>query len=175
MDLTQKTSPKGIDVVIDNIQTRLSSAISWTEFNSYPRIYKEEIDGKVIPMLYTGSKEYQDVFTNDSLNGSLFFYHEDTRSAIDNGYFNDVTLSMVVQLNLEALYPTVTHRADEEAHNDILIQLKKISPLVKVISLVTGLKNVYSEFDTTQTQFDDISKFHVFRVDMKTVVSNDCN
>jgi hypothetical protein len=175
MNLTQKTSPKGIDVVIDEIQTRLSTAISWTNFNSYPRIYKEEIDGKVMPMLYTGSKEYQDVFTNDGINGSLFFYPEDTRGAINNGYFNDVTLSMIVQLDLGTLYPTITHRADEEAHNDILLELAKISPTIKIISLVTGLKNVYSEFDTTQTQFDDISKFHVFRIDMKTVVQNNCN
>lgn len=175
MVLTQKISPKGIDVVIDEIQTRLSTAITWTNFNSYPRIYKEEIKGGVKPMLYTGNKEYQDVFTNDGLNGSLFFYHEDSRAAINNGYFNDVTLSMVVQLDLDALYPLVAHRADEEAHNEVLIALKKVSPTIKIINLVTGLKSVYSEFATTEVQFDDISKFHVFRIDMKTVVDNDCN
>ena len=64
MILTQKTSPKGIDVVIDAIQTRLSSAISWTSFNSYPRIYKEEIKGEIFPMNYTSNGEYQDVFIN---------------------------------------------------------------------------------------------------------------
>ena len=83
MNLIQKISQKGIDVVVDRIQEHLSTSISWTNFNCYPRIYKEEIKGGVNPMLYVGEKEYQDVFTDDNLNGPCFFYEENTRNAID--------------------------------------------------------------------------------------------
>ena len=174
MILTRKISPKGIDINVDAIQVHLNSLISWTNFNSYPRIYKEETEQGIKPMNYTSNGDYVDVFTNDNLNGSIFFYNEDTRNAV-NGYFNDVTLSMVVQLDLDALYPNVTHRPDEEAHNDIIIALKKLMPTVTINALITGLNNVYSEFSTTQVQLDDISKFHVFRIDMSVVVDNDCN
>ena len=174
MNLTQKISPKGIDIVIDEIQEHLSSSISWTNFNCYPRIYKEENQSGVKPMLYVGTNDYEDVFYDDTLNGSCFFYEEDTRNATDNGYFNNVKLSIVFQLDLTALFPTIIHRADEEAHNKVIIALKKLMPY-KVTNLVTGYKNVYAEFDTSQVQYDDISQYHVFRVDMEVIVNNNCN
>jgi hypothetical protein len=172
MNLTTKIAPKGIDVVIDEIQNHLNTYITWSDFNCYPRIYKEETQQGVKPMVYTSSGDYEEVFYNDTLNGSCFFYHEDTRSAVD-GYFNDVSLSIVFQLDLDALYPTITHRADEEAHNTVLVALQKL-PQNKIVGLVTGYNNVYSEFESSLVKYDDISNYHCFRIDLKCIVNNVC-
>lgn len=175
MNLIRKISPKGIDVNIDRIQEHLAIDFSsWTNFTCYPRIYKEDTESGVKPMNYVGEGEYVDVFTNDNIDGSCFFYEEDTRNATDNGYFNSTKLSIVFQVKLDKFYLNVLHRADEEIHNDIIISLKKVTPN-KVTGIVNRIENVYSEFDTSQVQFDDIGGFHVFRIDMNIIVDNDCN
>lgn len=172
MNLTTKIAPKGIDIVVDEIQAHLNTELStWTNFNCYPRAYKEETKNGVIPMINEDGSEYTDVFFNDGVDGSCFFYVEDSRSAV-HGYFNDVTLSIVFQVQLDELYSTV-HRADEEANNEVIIALKKLTDY-EIVSLVTGLKNVYSEFDTSSVEFDDVGNFHVFRVDLKVIVNNNC-
>ena len=172
MNLIQKTDPRGIDFVIDEIQLLLDSSLSWTDFTCYPRIYKEETQNGVKPMNYVGDGDYVDTFLDDTINGSCFFYKEDSMSAT-NGYFNEVKLSIVFQINLYDLYPSITHRADEEAHRHVMLALNSL-PTTKVEGLVTRINNVYSEFSTTQVQLDDIGEFHVFRVDMSVIVDYQC-
>ena len=173
MPLIQKISPVGIDRNVDEIQVILNE-LNWAGFNIYPRIYKEKIGDNVKPMAYVGNGEYVDVFNNDNLTtGNCFFYDSGTQTATDLMYKN-TQLSIVFQVNLNVLFPSVLHRADEEAHKAVLIKLRELSLPYEVTGIVKELENVYSEFDTTQVQFDDIGKFHVFRVDMTCLVSYLC-
>ena len=172
MNLIQKITPKGIDKVIDDIQNLLNTELLWSDFNCYPRIYKEETEQGIKPMNYVGNGDYRDVFFNDNIDGSCFFYPEDKRTGV-NGYFTNVKLSIVFQIKLNKLYPIITHRADEESHNDVILALRKKGQY-ELIELVVGYKNVYSEFDTSLVKYDDISDYHVFRVDLNVSVNNNC-
>lgn len=171
MNLVQKIAPKGVDLTIDYIQEHLNTMLSWSNVTIYPRIYKEETETGIKPKVYNTDGDYEEVFYNDTLNGSMFFYTEDSRTVRDETY--PISLSLVVQMNLNAIYPTITHRADEEAHNDLILALNQMS-LHKVNGLVTGIRNVYSEFEVNQVLLDDINEYHCFRIDMEVWVSHKC-
>jgi hypothetical protein len=172
MNLVTKISPKGIDDVVAEVQSHLNTYLpTWTNVTAYPRIYKEETNSGIKPMVYLSNGDYVDVFYDDTLDGSIFFYGEDTRPITDLTY--STVLSLVFQIDLDALYPTILHRADEEAHNQVIIALNKLH-LYKVTNLVQGIRNVYNEFEVSQVLLDDINKFHVFRIDLEVYTSHEC-
>ena len=72
------------------------------------------------------------------------------------------------------MYPSVAHRADEEAHRDVLMILDKSSRGYNVTSVEKGIQNVYGEFYKDEIKYDDTSKFHVFRIDLETTFNYFC-
>lgn len=172
MAVIRKISPVGIDRNVDEVQTLLEE-LNWVDFNIYHRIYKENISGGVKPMRYTSDGDYEDVFMNDTINGNCFFY--DTGSINEtNGMFQDVELSIIFQINLDNLFSSIAHRADEEAHNEVILKLRELPPTYKIKGVVKEIKKVYAEFDTTRVLLDDVGKFHVFRVDLTCLVDYAC-
>ncbi|PHR23554.1 MAG: hypothetical protein COA36_16620 [Desulfotalea sp.] len=173
-----KLNPVGVDVVINDIQRQVSTALNWTDYNAYHRIYKiEKAEGGIIPEFYTGenearSGEYEEVYLNDNLMASSFFYSQDTVTANDGGHLMDNTISMVFQVDLNRLNGD-NKRADEHVHRDVIRAIND-SGHGKVSSLVTKLSNVYSEFDITQIRWNDMQPFHCFRVDIAVNYQFDC-
>ena len=173
-----KSTPIGIDVAINDIQKAVANAVSWTNYNAFHRAYKNVSSGGIIPEVYkvkTQPKigEYEEVLTNDNLYGSSFFVVADTRNTIDNGNLVSTTVSMIFQMNLEAVTGISDSRQDEELHVKVSNAINS-SAYGKVSSIITGINNVYTEFDTNNVQFDDIQPFHCFRIDIDVSYMNEC-
>jgi len=176
-ELILKTNPVGIDTVINNINKLVFDGLDWLSTNdnpvnytAYHRALKNPRNGGIIPEVYeidtdTRSGEYSEVFYNDRLDASSFFYVDDNIGTVDNGRLFDTTLSMVFQVDLSVVADNIKHRGDAEIHRVVCNAINK-SVYGNVSGLVTGIPNVYSEFDQSQIEFTDMHPFHCFRVDI---------
>jgi len=169
MPLIQKISPVGIDRIIDSIQVVLFNKLGWdtgTTYESNHRAYKNPrtIEGRdgLVPEIYDGKEEYREIYLNDKIDANSFFLVDDSRTG-DKLY--TVIVSIIFQLKLDKIFPNILHRADEEAHKQVLDVLERTT-LVKINSLQTGIANVYSGLLVEQSKLDNMQPFHVFKVDM---------
>jgi hypothetical protein len=172
-----KENPVGVDVVINDIQRSVFDSVQWLNYNGYHRIYKNETSTGIIPEFYNvnnnvKSGEYEEVYLNDNLDASSFFYVADTINATSNGRMYNSVVSMVFQVNLSNLTGDNT-RSDEEIHRDVILAINK-STYGKVNAIATGISNVYSIFDTTQLKWHDMQPYHCFRVDIDVSYEYDC-
>lgn len=173
-----KENAVGIDVVINDIQIAVSNSLQWVNYNAYHRIYKNETANGIIPEWYEDitqatKGEYEEVYLNDKLDASSFIYKEDTIPAVDIGRLFSTVVSMVFQVDLAAVEGVKDTRNDEEVHR-LVIEAINGSTYGKVASIVTGISNVYSEFDTSQIQWDDMQPFHCFRIDIDVNYDYNC-
>lgn len=178
MSLILKTDPKGIDVVINNLQntlfTELTTEFGWTDYQSYPRAYKNPKDGSLIPENYDGSGDYKEVFYDDKFKATSFFLASDTSSLDRTSRQYSNTISAIFQVNLKELLPLITHRADEEMHRQVWLAITKSPQTYLLDSIVTGVDNVYSGLNLTQLQIDDMSDCHVVRFDFNITYEFEC-
>jgi hypothetical protein len=184
-ELILKTSPVGIDTVINNINDLVYTELDWLSTNdspvnytAYHRALKNPRNGGLVPEVYeidtdTRSGEYSEVFYNDRVDASSFFYVDDNIGTIDNGRIFDTTVSMVFQVDLSKVADNIKHRGDAEIHRVVCNAINK-GIYGKVSNLVTGIPNVYSEFDQSQIEFTDMHPFHCFRVDIAVTYEYDC-
>lgn len=172
MSIVAKISPVGIDVIINNIQADVFSFLTtqiaepWTNYESYPRVYKNAKGDNVNPEHYKGNKEYEEVLFNDKFNATSFFLTDDNRTVNEQEIYSQ-DVSIVFQGQLDKLYPAIPHRADEEMHNDINSAIR--NKFRKYITgITTGVSNVYSDLsiDTERINLDDMSFDHVVKVDL---------
>ena len=144
MPIIKKDDPKGIDVPLAILQKLLFDNVTWNNspntYVSYERAYKNATIDNKLPEVYTGNNEYIEVFTDDSVPASSFFLASDNREVGDR---IAADIDIIFQLDLNKLYPNIAHRADEEAHKQVLDVLERTT-LVKINSLQTGIANVYS-------------------------------
>lgn len=178
MALVTKTNPIGIDFVVDVFNGRLFTELSkvWTDYQSYPRSYKNPSGNNVIPEHYLGENEYKEVLFDDKFNVTSFFLSGDERTIDD--FRLSQTLSVIFQADISKLYPAVTHRADEEMHADILAAFEAIEQQENITSLVNGINNVYGGLNITGklkdlVELDDMSNLHFVKVDF-TVLYDIC-
>lgn len=173
MPLIRKILPVGIDRIIDSIQVTLFNKLGWDSlpsvtYESNHRAYKNETEGGIIPEIYDGVKEYREVYFDDTVSANSFFLVDDSRTG-DKLY--TIIVSIIFQIKLDKIFPNITHRADEEAHKQVLDVLERTT-LVKINSLQTGIANVYSGLLVVQSKLDNMQPFHVFRVDMDVNYEN---
>jgi len=177
-ELILKTSPVGIDTVINNINYLVFKELEWlstgtsspVNYTAYHRALKNPRNGEIVPEVYeidtvTRRGEYSEVLYNDSVDASSFFYVDDNQTPIDNGLLFNTTVSMVFQVDLSVVADNIKHRGDAEIHRIVINAINK-GIYGKVSNLVTGIPNVYSEFDQSQIEFTDMHPFHCFRVDV---------
>ena len=184
-ELILKTSPVGIDTVINNINDLVYTELDWLSTNdnpvnytAYHRALKNPKNGGIVPEVYeidtnTRTGEYSEVFYNDRVDASSFFYVDDNIGTTDNGRIFDTTVSMVFQIDLSKVADNIKHRGDAEIHRVVCNAINK-GKYGKVSGLVTGIPNVYSEFQQDQIQFTDMHPFHCFRVDVAVTYQFDC-
>ena len=163
--LIRKTDPKGIDISIDRLQDYVYNNYTASEYESYPRAYKNNRgDGGIIPEVYTSNGDYKETFFDDRFEISSFWLVDDN-SSVDE--LTTTTISVIFQVNIAELYPSITHRADEEFIRDMYNILYDNPWSYKITGISRGIENVYSEFDTSQVQWDDMSDFFVCRFDLE--------
>lgn len=172
-----KDSPVGIDTVINNINNLVYKELDWLSTNdspvnytAYHRALKNPKNGGIVPEVYdidtsTRTGEYTEALYDDTVDASSFFYVEDNQSPVDNGRMFNTTVSMVFQVDLSVVADAIDHRGDAEIHRVVCNAINK-SPFGNVSGLITGIPNVYSEFDQSQIEFTDMHPFHCFRVDI---------
>ena len=174
MALILKDTCTGIDCLITKIQNKLNDGLSWTNWENNNRAYVNEIikdkQNVLVPEIYDSKKEYREAYYNDGFSAINFFILESGYS--HNNGFNNGILQAYFQVNLGKLYPAITHRADNEARTEVVKILNAVRG-VENISVITGIRNVYSGFYLPQIKYTDLQDYHVFRVDMD-VIYNDC-
>ncbi len=171
MAVVRKTDPKGVDIGIDRMQTTLFdnlTSLGWTDYEVYPRAYKNYKGENKIPEIYVGNGEYREVLFDDTKNVTSFFLVDDNTNVEFQKLTTDV--SLIFQANLLFLYPSIGHRADEEMHVDIFNSVKNNSIGFNLTGITTGVRNVYSDLEIRGNiedlvKLDDISYYHVAKLD----------
>ena len=173
MGLVRKVNPKGIDKVIDKVQVKLYNyltGLGWSDYESYPRAYKNPKGANTIPEVYISSNEYKEVLMDDKFNVTSFFLVDDRRSINEQLITQDV--SIIFQANLVELYPSIEHRADEEMQMNIYEKLKYFfGANVTINEIITGVDNVYSDLNISgklkeKVKLDDMSQFYVVKFNL---------
>lgn len=169
--LVEKVNPVGIDLAISKIQKSIYDnliLIGWTNYEAYGRAILNPKNKDRIPEIAVGRKEYKEVLFSDKFNATSFFLVDDKREfdAIKSADLF-VDASIIFQLKLNKLYPTIPHRADEEANKDCFNSVGKF--VKKIEGLTTGLPAVYNSFNVSseRLKLTDMSDFHVLKIDFK--------
>ena len=160
---------KGIDIPIDALVLRFTNEL-WTESNNVfrGRIQRTLRKGEIFPEYYNPTtKRYEDVLLNKKVDSTCFFDVQPTEEY--NGYFvSDVWICFAI--NLKTLYPSVTERATEYAHEDVLKIIKRTS--FKPKGLVRGL-DAFSEYNLVK-QTDSMNQFYLFRFNTTVKYPQNC-
>ena len=171
MSTVLKTSPVGIDFAIQQIQKGVYAELGWANYQSYGRCYINESEVGLKAEVYTSLGDYADCLFDDRYYATSFFYVE---PKIEYNERAEANISLIVQANLKKLYPSITHRADEELHNDVITALKKRIDSGEITGITTGLSNVYSDLKIDNIKYTDISDFHCVKFDFKINYDFDC-
>ncbi len=177
MALIQKTNPVGVDRMIDRLQTLLYDSLGWAEYDCFPRVYANEyFDSGLIPEHFEFPRDvdisdYTEVFLNDNLFAQSIILIDDMMS-VNNKQFK-TKANIIFHVNLNDLYPSVSHRADEECHVQVIKAINQI-PFVKIEKLVKGIRNVYSGMRVSNILDSDLHPFHCFKLELELVYKYDC-
>ena len=169
--LIQKIDPVSIDKKIAVMQDRLYSSLvdqfgdTWL---CYPRCYRnrrKDSNGAYYTAEHVVTKtDYKSVLFNDNVNMLSFFLKDDTVEETSNGIITS-KVSVIFSCNLNNLFPTVPHRADEELKVLInsVIGYGKFSRGWTLTSIEDGLDNVYKEFKRDNVEWSNIAPRHLVR------------
>lgn len=182
--LVRKQNPVGIDKVLDALQnviyTSLTDCCKWSDYVSYPRVYKnpkKDESGSIyhIPEHYTGDNEYVEVLYNDNHNATSFILMSDEYELYPPEPIKR-TIEIVFQLDIANLYGDIPHRADEEARIDIIKAIRSFHLCqTNKIKVVTGFENVYESMGIPKTyysttRYDDMSDRHLVKFTIENIL-----
>ena len=74
--LYTKEHPKGLDVLIQKLQTKIYKSLKTDKIEGYGRVYLNDDNGKIVPEYYLDNGEYKEVLLNDRLTASFFFFED---------------------------------------------------------------------------------------------------
>jgi len=169
-----KNNPVGVDAAIQSLQLAMYAELysKWNlasdgEYDCYGRAYKTQkpkVDG-FIPEVYTGGKDYKDVYLNDKVNALSFFHYEKN----DYKLLNSASVSLIFWVNIPKIKPSIDHRADEEVRVDVSnFIVKYIGNSEATISTITGIDRVFAEYAgwrlPESIKHRDMHPFHCFRI-----------
>lgn len=113
----------GIDAEIEKAQTALVKVIPTLTAYGRANLNEREGIGTVPEVLVSGTNQYKDVLIDSSIAGLCFFIQENDID-ISGGTETTSDVSIYFAVNLKKLYPSVSERATEYLHRDILNALK---------------------------------------------------
>jgi hypothetical protein len=167
--IIRKTDPQMIDVLIDSLQVHLDSELNgilgnWENNHRAYKNPKSNSQNGLIAEVYTERGNYRECFFDDRFTTTSFFITSDTTTFQEK--VPNQTISWILQTKINTIYPTVTHRADEELRNEVLKAFKSFRGRIELDSIETGIDNVYREFNTEKLKYDSMSNVFVLRVNM---------
>jgi hypothetical protein len=170
-----KNDPSGIDRPISDLQERLFKLLckKWNigekDYNSFCRAYKnQKAQGGYIPEFYMGGNEYRELFFDDAVSVTSFFVAGERVSFVMDMYHSDVSLIFNVDISKLKNSP---NRADEEVRLDV-VKLCKNTTDFDLVSIETGIANVFREFSAEGVKYRDMHPLHCFRLNFKIIYSN---
>ena len=149
-----KTDPVGIDNKIQSIQTSLYNKLvaSWNcEIEGYGRAYIDDDNGSIKPLVFKGNIDYEEVLTDDKINGAHFFFIEDNESDLMANTClstTDIDLILIVD-DLRSVKADILHYADEEIKEEVKSYLNGFCRITKAVK---G-KDALDGFDISQLKF----------------------
>jgi hypothetical protein len=163
----QKVNPDGVDAQIQRLQSWLYTKLAnegWTLHESYERCYKTKRDDKIIPEIFIDN-EYRELLLDDKVNVTSFFLVDDNENISDR--LCTINIQWIIQANIKNLYPSITHRADEELRSD-LKRLLKLNPYqFRLTGCIQGIESVYDSLKINIKFTDDMNQFHVCRFNLE--------
>lgn len=174
-----KTSPVGIDAMIQTIQQHLHEAllslwgIADVDYMCYGRAYRNATVKGFIPEVYKENNEYGSPLTNDQ-KALTSFFGADARAKVDRGE-SITNVHLVFCMDISKI-KNLTHRADEEIHMDILTILRERAWEYSITSTEQWMDNVLREYSGWRAnegmKYLDMHPFHCFRVNLEVKYEN---
>jgi len=153
----------GIDREIEIIKQRLSKNLNWIDVDFHGKVYKNPTksdNGKFVPEIYTGEKNYKEVLTNDLKSGSVFFSDSSKHSFV-NSQEMETDLSIIFILNLSKIKGDYT-RKDVEVQHEVLVVLQALKQF-EITEITIGI-NALNEYDISKIKLSDMQPWHIFAV-----------
>jgi hypothetical protein len=165
-----KTNPEGIDRALQPYQKRLYDTlptlwgINEDDYLSYGRCYRNQKGDGFIPEMYIGTKEYKDLYHDDTIAVQSFFGSE--RRDIEN-YVITGNCHLIFIVDLKKIKPSITHRADEEAMQEAYKVFIQDDIGLNVFRESVGIANVFAEYTGVRNsiKYRDLQNFFCFRFD----------
>lgn len=156
-------NPVGIDFSIKQVQQIFIDEL-WLDIDTSKKQFNDRVfrnfdkDGNLIPEIYVGDYEYEEVKFDDRLSILSWFDVSDSTNSFDGGQVSqDVGIFFAV--NLDDLYPNLTHRAVEESHKDVI----KLLDASRITGITTG-EAAYGDYYIDNLKRYNMQPWHVFRV-----------
>lgn len=177
-----KDKPIGVDAVIQQYQQYLQDnlldrwGMSTDTYVNYGRCYRNQKGNDYVPEMYTGQKEYQDLYFDDTLFTVSFFGCEE--KSFPDGYQHLALTHIIFLVDLSKIKPTFNYRADEEARNDVYNVLTGFGGGdLKMTKEISGIDNVFKEYTgwnkLSKIKYRDIQNFHCFRFNFNLLYGSD--
>jgi len=175
-------NPVGIDVVINNIQSKLSE-IDWLE-KSFGKSYivKEEQDGRVLtmPKCWIGHNEYVTMYPNDNVDAFSFIesFESETVTNYESYKFDhqsEFDISIVVFANLDRIDNTQDYIFTERLINDVYDKLNKIPETKEINTIKRGIDAAYKNWSIESVEPVYYSpKYSAFNIELSVILSSSC-
>ncbi len=180
--LIVKTNPVGIDVYIQNLQTRLHTELvrqlefegDAAEYECYGRCYRNKTENGYKAEVFTVANDYKEVYWNDTKSVLSFFGQGTT---IKRGIKSEADVHFVMFANLVKLEladkqgTLITHRADEELRQMVTGIIGRYSDGFSLVSIDTGIENVLRDYPGSikndNLKYVDMHPVHAFRLNLK--------
>ena len=161
-------NPRGIDAIIDQVQKVIQKNITEDfaiDFDIYPRAYKNFESANVLPKVFVGSQEYDNLLFAEG--NKVFFTTADTEE-VSTLQVRNVDVTMYVIVNLNEIYPDATSRMDNQIETAFKSYLQN-GYFHNITSIQRGLTNFISEFTLdsdhrTRLLSIDWQPYHVFKI-----------
>ena len=148
---------KGIDIPIESLRSFYETNL-WNGNNTtfYGRIFRIKKGNDIIPMDYKGGIDYRDTLLDDKKDAICFF------DVLPDEDLYNPTVWIQYAVNLKKLYPSVTERATEYAHEDAINATRLGSPGTKITGIVRGLP-AFEPYAMVKDR-DDYQPYYLFRL-----------
>lgn len=161
-----KANPIGIDFMIDNLQTKLSS-LAWSDKHIYGRLYlNTKSNGKILAEAHISDKNYKDIFIDNSKAVVIGFVERGDVSIDATGKIQTSTIDVVCSTILDKIY-TTTERKDEEALQQVLQIIQKTAGWHPEKIRKGNVKDVFNFMDTSSITFRDMQPYANFAISCK--------
>ncbi|MFC5046900.1 hypothetical protein ACFSTE_15790 [Aquimarina hainanensis] len=153
-----KDNPVGVDVLIQELQTKLYERLSFENIEGFGRVYLDERHDSIVPVHYAGNGEHTEVLIDDRYTLRYFFVENETTESQMTMSATEVDIIFLV--NLEKAYPDIKHRADEEFKREIYRLFRKTRFFYLSKMTITKGKEALEDF---KHNLIDMQPYHFIR------------